>query len=249
MGQRSPHTNAIAREERAHKLIAITEMRLAGKTFQEISDATGLSKPQICRLLKAQRKELNERSAENVEYWIEHQIDRYEAVVRLAAKAFEKSQQDKLRIERSRDADGKLVRKIVREGQSGNPAYLARITEALARIDKLRGIEKSDLNITQQTTVVSADKAAIAAVDPLVILRQEPAYFEYLHDRALIEDCQSSPMGEVSEQGPLENGPASATHQPGNHGNAGSNGHAGNGHAGNGHAKPNGFLPPAPRQE
>lgn len=249
MDRRSLHTKSIASEERAHKLAVVTEMRLAGKTLKEIAETVGCSLPQVCRLLKAQRKELNERSAENIEYWIEHQIERYEAVIRLAAKAFEVSQKGKVRIEKSKDADGKIVNKVVREGQSGNPAYLTRITEALARIDKLRGIEKSDLNITQQTTVVSADKAAIAAVDPLVILRQEPSYFAYLHDRALIEDCQSSPVGEGGEQGPLEAGPAPETHQPGDHGNAGSNGHTGNGHAGNGHAKPNGFLPPAPRQE
>ena len=116
------------------------EMRLGGATLREIGLKIGIHESNVSRILKAHREELLARIDQNTQQWIAEQISRYEAVARLAARGFARSNEDRQRIEQTSTPDG-VTEKTIIEGQSGNPAYLARIVDALARIDKLLGTE------------------------------------------------------------------------------------------------------------
>lgn len=135
---RSMHSRTLARDLLAERMNIAAEMRLGGATEDEIGRKLGIDRSGVSRILKAHRQELLARTDENTREWIAQQIGRYEAVARLAARGFERSQKDRQRIEIN--ADG-ITEKTIIEGQSGNPAYLARLIDAFARIDKLLGTE------------------------------------------------------------------------------------------------------------
>ncbi len=140
-------------------------MRLRGATQTEIGRQTGLSPSRISQLLKAHRKDLLNRTDQNVKQWIADQIGRYEAVARQAARLLLRSTEDRQRIEKG--PDGKVEKTII-EGQSGNAAYLGKIIEAFDRIDKLIGTEapeRKEVDATFRKDNQMTDEEEAASMD------------------------------------------------------------------------------------
>ena len=162
---------ALARDRLVERINIATEMRMGGATLLEISKKIGVNESRVSRILKAHREELLARIDQNTQEWIAEQISRYEAVARLAARGFTRSNEDRQRIEQTNGPDGKIEKTII-EGQNGNPAYLGKIIDALARIDKLMGTEapsRQEVDATLRATPQLSPMEEAAAMDASIL--------------------------------------------------------------------------------
>lgn len=207
------------------------------RTLEDISKIVGVSTSTVCKLLKRAERDYQLWALYDTAEWITEAIGELQHLRREAADAWERSKHPKSKIKISEDGKGGGNLEETEEGQVGDPRFLDLHGKYLMDEAKLRGALRDDINLTQQIAV--AGDAQIVNADPLLILRQEPEYLEYLHHRAIERDAITGPVGEGGQPGPVADGQAPGVHRPG------ANGHAG----GNGHAKPNGLPPAPPRQE
>lgn len=131
-----------------------TTLYLEGKTQEFIAEIMGVSRTQITYDLKVIQKRWREQTTVDLDESKAIELARIDNLERVSWMAWERSKEDKETTFTKRGEKGDREASIRREGQSGNPAFLDRISWCIDRRCKLLGLDapvKLDARLLQFT--------------------------------------------------------------------------------------------------
>lgn len=156
-----------------------------GYTQQEIAKKVGISQPMVCKYLKKIRDEYAKATILTHDGKIQDMISRKLMLVKEAYEAFERSGEDKVRIEEEEtefDEEsaynvGSKKKKVVREGRIPDERFLRLIRDVLKDISQLTGMATTEIAATPQERFDFLELAErLTRDDPLEIaLKQLPS--------------------------------------------------------------------------